>query len=74
MMKVYTENTKNATKLPELINESNKFLGYKINMQITEDGGALWLIFQDSSLDVPLRAWLLVHRSPSDILTIQLND
>ena len=48
--------------------------GYKINMQITEDGGALWLIFQDSSLDVPLRAWLLVHRSPSDILTIQLND
>lgn len=48
--------------------------GYKINMQITEDGDTLWLIFQDSSLDVPLRAWQLVHCSPSDILTIQLND
>ena len=33
MMKAYTENTKNATKLPELINESNKFSGYKINTQ-----------------------------------------
>ena len=33
MMKVYTENTKNATKLPDFINESNKFLGYKINTQ-----------------------------------------
>ena len=43
-------------------------------MQIMEDGDALWLIFQDSSLDVPLRAWLLVHCSPSDVQMIQLND
>ena len=43
-------------------------------MQIMEDGDTLWLIFQDSSLDVPLRAWLPVHRSLSDILTSQLND
>ena len=31
MMKLYIENTKNATKLPELINKLNKFSGYKIN-------------------------------------------